>query len=95
MIQNLLANWKTTSAGLGMAAAAIIHLAFMVKAGTANENAWTTAILSVIGGVGLVAAGDAGKSATKEELAKTKEEIQIQTGFLKKADVPPTTGNPT
>jgi peptidoglycan/LPS O-acetylase OafA/YrhL len=90
MLNNLLANWKTTSAGLGMAAAAVIHLAFSVKAKTADENTWTTAFLAVLGGVGLVAAGDAGKSATKEDLQQVKQEVkqESETAFVKKSDIP-------
>jgi hypothetical protein len=77
MIRNLLNNWKTTSAGLLMIAGSVVHLVFAVKAGTANENAWTIAITAILGGIGLLVAGDAsatqGQSqpngATSKELA--------------------------
>jgi hypothetical protein len=62
MVKNLLANWKTTSAGLVMIAGSIIHLVFSARSGTANENTWTITITSVIGGVGLLLAGDASAS---------------------------------
>lgn len=54
-----LANWKTTSAGLTMIAGSVIHLAFRIKAGTADEQSWTIAIGAILGGIGLFAAGDA------------------------------------
>lgn len=78
MIQNLLQNWKTTSAGLAMSLTAIVHLVFMVRAHTADESTWTTTLLAVIGGIGLIAAGDAGKSVTKEELKATKAEFDTK-----------------
>lgn len=81
-MKNLLANWKTTAAGLGMAVTAIVHLVFAAKMGKADENTWTTAILAVIGGIGLIAAGDATKSVTKEE---------ADTTFIKKPDAAPLT----
>jgi len=63
MIKSLLSNWKTTSAGVIMIAGAIIHLAFSIHAKTANENTWTIAITSIVGGLGLLVAGDASQSA--------------------------------
>lgn len=59
MIKNLIANWKTTSAGLIMIGGSIIHLVFAVRAKTANENTWTMTLTGIVGGVGLLAAGDA------------------------------------
>ena len=67
MMQNLLKNWKTTSAGLVMIGGSIVHLVFAVKAGTANENTWTLTITAVVGGLGLIFAGDASQSAKKDE----------------------------
>lgn len=52
-------NWKTTSAGLVMIGGAIVHLAFAVKNKTADENTWTITIGAIIGGLGLILAGDA------------------------------------
>jgi hypothetical protein len=82
MFQNLLANWKTTSAGLAMIAGSVIHLIFKIKSKTADESTWNTTVLAVLAGVGLLAAGDAAKSVTKE---------QADTTFVKKPDVAPLT----
>ena len=62
-IQNLLANWKTTSAGLTMIVGSTVHLIFQVRAGTANENTWTISLTAIIGGIGLLVAGDASAPA--------------------------------
>lgn len=58
-LQNALNNWKTTSTGVGMIAGAIIHLVFKIKSHAADENTWTIAIGAILGGIGLIAAGDA------------------------------------
>lgn len=58
-MKKLLSNWKTTSAGLTLIVGSLVPLIFAVKNGTANENNWTTTILAIIGGCGLMFAGDA------------------------------------
>ena len=68
MIKTLISNWKTTSAGLIMIAGSVIHLVFSVRAGTANENTWTIAITAIIGGIGLLLAGDAAASVQKSDM---------------------------
>lgn len=65
-MKNLLNNWKTTSAGILMIAGSIIHLVFQLKAHTANENTWTIAVTGVVGGAGLLLAGDASASQPKD-----------------------------
>ena len=80
MIKNALTNWKTTSAGLSMIVGAVVHLVFAVKAGTANENTWTTAILAAIGGIGLITAGD----ATAKPPAGSPAATNIDPGDTKK-----------
>jgi hypothetical protein len=62
MIQQLLKNWKTTAAGVTMISGATIHLIFAVRANTADENSWTIAIGAIIGGLGLMFAGDSNVS---------------------------------
>ncbi len=62
MIKNLLINWKTTSVGITMIVGSVVHLIYALKAGTANENTWTGSCTGIIGGIGLLAAGDAGVS---------------------------------
>ncbi len=57
-MQNLLKNWKTTSAGLIMIIGSAVHLVFTVKDGTANENTWTISLTAIVGGIGLIFAGD-------------------------------------
>lgn len=59
MIAQLLRNWKTTSAGLLLIGGSIIHLIFCIKSHTADESIWTVSFASVVGGLGLMFAGDA------------------------------------
>jgi hypothetical protein len=70
-MKNLLSNWKTTSAGVTMILGALVHLGFQIKAHTVDENAVMTAVVALVAGVGLVAAGDAGQSVSKEEADTT------------------------
>ena len=58
-MKNLIANWKTTSAGLLMIGGSIIHLVFAIHSKSANENTWTLTLTAVVGGFGLMFAGDA------------------------------------
>lgn len=67
-MKSLFTNWKTTSAGLTMIAGSIVHLVFRIKAQAADENAWMISIGGVIGGVGLMFAGDASASQSKKDL---------------------------
>lgn len=59
MIKLALQNWKTSSTGVAVIAGAVIHLAFQIKAHTGDEGAWTFAVTTILGGIGLIAAGDA------------------------------------
>lgn len=62
-MQNLLKNYKTTSAGLAIIIGSVVHLVFAVKGHTGDENTWTTALVAIAGGIGLMFAGDAAASA--------------------------------
>jgi len=102
MIKNLLANWKTSSAGVMMICTGIVKLVFAIKHGTADEMLWGSFIATVLGGIGLLAAGDANKSQSKEDAAQTAADLanvtamtaeqvkaEIKTAFVKKTDVAP------
>jgi hypothetical protein len=60
MIKNLLTNWKTTSAGLTIIIAGTVHLGFAIHSHSLTETDCTTTLVSLVTGVGLLAAGDAG-----------------------------------
>jgi hypothetical protein len=60
MMKNLLANWKTTSAGATMIVTGTVHLIFAAHNHSLTEQDCTTTILAIGAGVGLLAAGDAG-----------------------------------
>lgn len=60
MIKNLVANWKTTLAGLTTIITAGVHLVFAIQGHTLNEADCTTTLISLATGIGLLAAGDAG-----------------------------------
>ena len=42
-----------------MIGGSVIHLIYAIKSKTANENTWTITLGAVIGGLGLMFAGDA------------------------------------
>ena len=67
VINALFQNWKTTSAGLIMMTGSVVHLVFQLKAGTANENTWTIAVSTLVGGIGLLVAGDGSQSVQVQQ----------------------------
>lgn len=69
-IQSLAANWKTTSAGLSLIFGATVHIIYAIKSGTVNENSWMIFGAGIIGGIGLLVAGDAAKSVQTDAPAK-------------------------
>lgn len=76
-IQNLIRNWKTTSAGLLLIGGSVIHLCFSFH--TADEATWTASFTAVLGGLGLMFAGDANvPSATSVQTAKAVDQINQQ-----------------
>lgn len=76
MITKLLQNWKTTSAGLTMILGSIVHLIFAIRSHTADENTWTVSLGVVVGGVGLLLAGDADKSASTADAKALQTQIR-------------------
>ena len=80
-IQNLIRNWKTTSAGLTMIAGSIIHLVFKLLAHSSDEATWNITVIGIIGGMGLILAGDASASAD----AKQVETMQRQMAAVPEA----------
>jgi hypothetical protein len=77
MIQNLLKNWKTTSAGALLLIGSSVHLIFMVKQGKGDEATWTASLTACLTGIGLIFAGDASKS--KEDADQLNQKIDITT----------------
>jgi uncharacterized membrane protein YhiD involved in acid resistance len=60
MLANLVKNWKTTSAGLTIIVTGAVHLVFAIQSKSITEADCTTTIVSIVTGIGLLAAGDAG-----------------------------------
>lgn len=58
-LKNLIANWKTTSAGLAMVVGGVVHFIFAFHAHSLTEADCTTTVLAIITGAGFIAAGDA------------------------------------
>lgn len=79
-------NWKTTSAGLGIIGMVIITVVFAIHGGHGwDMTVWTGALTGLIGGFGLIVAGDAGSSASADDLQALHDKIdeittRIQTG---------------
>lgn len=63
MLQRILTNWKTTSAGLVAIVGATVHIVYAIKQGTITEETWMSQIAIALAGFGLLAAGDASQSA--------------------------------
>lgn len=90
-MNNLLKNWKTTSAGAVMILGSIVHLIFAVKAGRADEATWTTSLTAILAGVGLMFAGDGATSAqaheeTKQLVANLNTKIDATATAVKTGD---------
>jgi hypothetical protein len=67
-----------------------VRFAFALKAHTATENEWTSVLITTVGGVGLILAGDAGSSATKVETDAIKNAVVTgDTSMLRKTDIKP------
>ena len=79
-IQSLATNWKTTSAGAALIAYALVDIGFGWYNHTSTPDSLKSSILGIIGGVGLIVAGDASSSVTKAE---------ADTTFIKKPDAAP------
>lgn len=94
MIKNLLTNWKTTSAGLAMIISSTVHLVISVSKGNADESTWTTGLMGIVGGVGLLAAGDGATTVqahqeTLNELENIKSAVRTgDTSILTKPAEP-------
>lgn len=59
MINNLIANWKTTFAGLTMIVGSAVHLVYALHARGLTESDCSASVLAIITGLGFLAAGDA------------------------------------
>ncbi len=82
MFQNMFKNWQTAAAGVGAICFAIIHLVFASLHSLADESTWIATVSAILGGIGLIAAGDARRSVPPEDLVKLTQDIAkaIQTG---------------
>ena len=59
-MKNVLANWKTSSAGVASILTALASIAHMASTGVFDAAQLQTAIAAIVAGIGLIAAGDAG-----------------------------------
>ena len=84
MIRNWLDNWKTTSAGLVLIVGAVVHLIFQIRGGHITENDIMLAIGAILGGVGMLAAGDASKS--KKDVAKVDSKVDQTAEVVRTGD---------
>lgn len=66
-MKSLLTNWKTTSAGLLIIVQAIVHMSYEIKSSTTSENSWMIAATSILGGIGLMFAGDSSNSTQNKD----------------------------
>jgi len=85
-MKKLLANWQTSVSGISMICLAILHLIFQMRNHVADESAWSVAILAILGGVGLIAAGDANKSATVHQVDNLQQQLNQVPSAIKSGD---------
>jgi uncharacterized membrane protein (DUF106 family) len=88
-----------------MIAGSIIHLVFKIIAHSADEPTWNITVIGIIGGFGLILAGDASASADAKQLETVQRQMAAvpeaidtgDTGQLKKTvtDQSPTNKTPT
>lgn len=84
MINNLIKNWKTTSAGLITIAGAVVNLVFAIKNQVDDQGTWMTAITMILTGFGLMFAGDGSASAQAHEETKSMvADLQNQIAVVK------------
>lgn len=89
---NLINNWKTSSAGIVLILTGLIHIGFGILHKSINETDFTTTMVSIVTGVGLIVAGDGSKSAEAHEETKTLvadlqkqvDEVKNQTTIITK-----------
>ncbi len=72
MIQNLLSNFRTTSAGLITIAGAIVNLVFAIKNHVDDQGTWMIAITQTVTGLGLMFSRDQAASRIDKEDTKSK-----------------------
>lgn len=78
MIKHLFTNWKTTGVGVLLVAGALVEIAYMIIEGKPIEKSGVNAVLAaLLSGVGLLAAGDADKSQSKEAAQDAMEDTKI------------------
>lgn len=54
---------------------AVLHLVFAVRSGDADLTTWKNDCFAILAGVGLVWAGDAAVSATKQDVVAVKQAV--------------------
>lgn len=86
IVGRLFTNWKTTGMGVSLLATALVDIAFMIvewKPVTKPEV--LTPIIAILGGIGMLAAGDADKSQSKEDAKNAMDDTKLM--LRGKADV--------
>ena len=94
-MNNLINNWKTSSAGLVLILTGLIHIGFGLIHKSINETDFTTTMVSIVTGVGLIVAGDGSKSAAAHEETKALvADLQNQISQVKQDTATVTKSNP-
>ena len=71
-----------------MIGASIIHLIFAITSGAADEATYKNTLVGVVGGIGLILAGDASQSAKQVEQAKSEVKTAIESGDTSRLSKP-------
>jgi hypothetical protein len=62
MIQKLFSHWKTSCVGVGMIVLGLVHLVYALMHHALTEVDCGATIMSILGGIGFISAGDAANS---------------------------------
>lgn len=84
MIKNLLVNWKTSAAGVGLIVTSVVALGAALATHTSTQILWSTSIMGIFAGLAALAAGDATASAkAHEETKQLVGDLQNQINAVK------------
>lgn len=94
-MNNITQNWKTSSAGIVLILTGLIHLGFGIAHKTITEQDFTTTMVSIVTGCGLIVAGDGTASAqAHEETKQLVSGLQNQINEVKNRTTTATKLNP-
>lgn len=85
-MNNLVKNWKTSSAGIVLILTGLIHIGYGLVHKSITEQDFTTTMVTIVTGLGLMVAGDASASAESHAQSQTQiAELQLRSNIVPNA----------